>query len=204
MKIIALLAGCLCLLVGNLAVAQVAVGWRTDGRGVYPDAEPPTHWSKQTNVIWSTNMPSRSNAQPVIVGDRLFVCSEPFTLICIDRSNGKIKWQRTNSYRDVTNDEQWTEIEKELAAAEKLKKRRDPIRSKLAIEKKRYELVENKEDVRATIDALEEQLDELKAEFEKLPLAAKFTLPITQRQYNGYNVGCHPGCSAPAAASVDR
>ena len=69
------------LLSGSMADAQQAVGWRTNGSGVTPDANPPTVWSKQKNVIWTTKLPTRSNAQPVVVGDRIYVCAEPFTLI---------------------------------------------------------------------------------------------------------------------------
>jgi hypothetical protein len=48
------------------------VGWRTDGTGRYPDAQPPTEWSAQSNVVWKTPLPKPSNATPILVGDRLF------------------------------------------------------------------------------------------------------------------------------------
>jgi len=94
-----------------MVLAQKAVGWRSNGSGVHPDANPPTVWSTQKNVVWTTKLPSRSNAQSVVAGDRIFICAEPLTLICLNRADGKILWQRTNSYRDVTSEET-------LAAAE--------------------------------------------------------------------------------------
>jgi len=76
-------------------------GWRDDGDGLFPDANPPLTWSADSNIVWKTKMPEWSNAHPVAVGDRLFVNAEPNTLVCVDRNSGKIIWQRTNSYEDA-------------------------------------------------------------------------------------------------------
>ena len=65
--------------------AQAVVGWRSDGSGVFPGTTPPTRWSQTENVRWFTELPGRSNAQPIIVGDRVFLCAEPFTLLCLNR-----------------------------------------------------------------------------------------------------------------------
>ncbi len=80
----------LCL-IGSVAAA---VGWRTDGRGQYPDAEPPTTFSETENVVWATPMPSWSNASPVVTKDRIFVCAEPDLLIAVSKATGKILWQK--------------------------------------------------------------------------------------------------------------
>ena len=77
-------------------------GWRTDGTGSYPRAQPPVEWSpKSDNIVWATAMPGWSNSTPVIIGDRLFVCSEPTTLVCVRVSDGKILWQRDNSTKQL-------------------------------------------------------------------------------------------------------
>jgi len=81
------------LLVGSVAAA---VGWRTDGRGRYPDATPPITFSETENVVWATPMPSWSNASPVVTGKRIFVCAEPDLLIAIDKRSGKILWQKAS------------------------------------------------------------------------------------------------------------
>ena len=177
------------LVTGSMADAQQPVGWRTNGSGVTPDANPPTVWSKQKNVIWSTKFSTRSNAQPVVVGDRIYVCAEPFTLICLNKADGKILWKRSNSYRDVTSDEVLAEVEKELAIAKKLKPRLDAVTSKI----KQIEKASQKTKDQVEIDAFDDQIIELtkqtrdlEEQLAKLPLASKYTLPITQRQYNGY------------------
>lgn len=71
------------------------VGWRTDGTGRYPAADPPIHWSPDVNVVWKTAMPSWSNASPVLwaEGGRLFVCSEPDQIMAVDQRDGAILWK---------------------------------------------------------------------------------------------------------------
>lgn len=77
------------------------VGWRTDGTGSYPNSVPPTKWSmsggKGENLLWATKLPSWSNATPVVWKDRVFVCSEQDTLVCVSLNDGKILWQESNS-----------------------------------------------------------------------------------------------------------
>ena len=77
------------------AVNAEPVGWRTDGDGRYPDADPPIHWSPDVNVVWKTAMPSWSNASPVLwaEGGRLFVCSEPDQIMAVDQRDGTILWK---------------------------------------------------------------------------------------------------------------
>jgi len=68
---------------------------------VFPDARPPTKWSRSRNVAWKTPLPDWSNASPILLGDRIFICSEPTTLVCLSAKTGRILWQRTNTYADV-------------------------------------------------------------------------------------------------------
>lgn len=82
------------------AAAGPPVGWRTDGTGTYPRAAPPVKWSPQENVVWKTPLPAWSNATPIIVGERVFVCSEPTDLVCLNLADGKILWRRSNTYQD--------------------------------------------------------------------------------------------------------
>ena len=50
---------------GTLATASV-IGWRTDGTGSYPDADPPIRWAHDSdNVVWCTEMPGWGNSTPV-------------------------------------------------------------------------------------------------------------------------------------------
>ncbi len=70
------------------------IGWRGDGSGVFPDANPPVHWSTTQSVVWRTPMPERSNASPVAFKDRIFVTAEPDLLLAVRASDGVILWQR--------------------------------------------------------------------------------------------------------------
>jgi outer membrane protein assembly factor BamB len=73
------------------------IGWRAH-RGLYPDANAVTEWADDKNVIWKTGLPGQSNATPIIVGDRIFVCSEPTTLVCLSMKDGSILWEKSNDY----------------------------------------------------------------------------------------------------------
>lgn len=77
------------LFVCTLAIAADPVGWRTYNGGHYPDADPPTTWSADTNVVWKCALPSWSNASPAVLPDRIFVCSEPTDLVCVNKADSE-------------------------------------------------------------------------------------------------------------------
>lgn len=92
------------LTVANAADAQAA-GWRTDGTGAYPNTKAPSEWSTDQNVVWRCALPSWSNATPVVLDDRVICCSEPATVIAVDKANGKILWQTPVTYKDAGVDD---------------------------------------------------------------------------------------------------
>jgi outer membrane protein assembly factor BamB len=72
-----------------------SVGWRHDGTGEYPSTVPPPLWSleSRTNILWQTPLPSSANASPVVVDERVFLITEPSTLLALSTRNGRILWQ---------------------------------------------------------------------------------------------------------------
>src|SRR4051812_49711704 len=102
MKLIhSILAGVLLPLCPLAAVTGEPIGWRTDGGGSYPKAQPPLEWSPTKNVVWRTPMKGPSNSQPVLLGHRVFICSEPTTLLCLHSDDGRILWQKTSTYDEL-------------------------------------------------------------------------------------------------------
>lgn len=75
--------------------------WRGDPAGCYADTQPPLAWGPESNVVWRTALPEWSNASPLVTDDRVYVCAEPATLLCLDRANGKLLWQRAQDYADL-------------------------------------------------------------------------------------------------------
>jgi outer membrane protein assembly factor BamB len=59
----------------------------------------PETWSKTEGVAWVTPMPGPSGATPVVWGDSVFVSSpdaeKNLALLCLDRKDGKVRWQKT-------------------------------------------------------------------------------------------------------------
>jgi outer membrane protein assembly factor BamB len=78
------------------------VGWRGDGTGDFPEAAPPLRWSVAgEGIVWKTPIPARSNSGPILVGDRVFTCSEPSTLHCFSAQDGKLLWSSPTTFFDA-------------------------------------------------------------------------------------------------------
>ncbi len=67
--------------------------------GVSVRALPP-YETETTNILWQTRLPFWSSSSPVIIGDRIYLLSEPDDLVCLNKTDGKILWIRTNNYFD--------------------------------------------------------------------------------------------------------
>ncbi len=76
------------------------VGWRGDGTGRYPDANPPTVWyqkenGESKNILWKTKLLCYSWSTPIFVGDKIFTESEPYDPICLNKNTGRLLWIRS-------------------------------------------------------------------------------------------------------------
>jgi outer membrane protein assembly factor BamB len=90
--------------------------------GVAANADPPVFWSENKNIRWKTGLPGLGHSTPIVWEDRIFVTAaipygeamaprfsgapgahgnlpvthrHEFLVLCIDRSDGSIVWQRT-------------------------------------------------------------------------------------------------------------
>jgi outer membrane protein assembly factor BamB len=60
----------------------------------------PLHWGRESNLVWAAELPGVGHASPIVWGERIFLVtartdSEQRLLLCLDRANGQIVWQRT-------------------------------------------------------------------------------------------------------------
>ena len=92
---------CGLILLGVASLATADTGFRNDGSGCFMNTKPPLHWSVESNVVWKTPLKS-SNASPLVLGNRVFVCEEPDLLLAVDFADGHVLWAATNSYLAVT------------------------------------------------------------------------------------------------------
>lgn len=64
-------------------------------------------FSQQQDILWSAPLPGRSGATPVVWGDAIFVPSpdaqKNLLLFCVDRTTGKVRWQREVGAGDRVN-----------------------------------------------------------------------------------------------------
>jgi outer membrane protein assembly factor BamB len=109
----------LVLLVGALPTfAGNWPAWRgPDGQGHSPEKDLPTQWTKTTNVRWKAPLPDAGNSTPIVWGDRVFLTqatekvdwppkpnsggpasARRRSVLCFDRGNGKLLWQRDTIY----------------------------------------------------------------------------------------------------------
>jgi outer membrane protein assembly factor BamB len=179
------------LFLGKLsASAGEVVGWRTDGSGSYPKAEPPLEWSPKKNVVWSTPMPGYGVSHPVLLGKRIFICSEPATLLCLNREDGKILWEKTSSYSDLEIEPDVRErIKEEQAEMAVISKKESAVHKDMdTLNRSLTKDQATKEEIEKQLQPFRKQLEEFKKDKEKLTLGVLYTQP-----------GTHPtaGYSAP-------
>ena len=166
-------------------------GWRTDSTGRFLETAPPTEWTAEKNVIWKTPMPDKSNSSPTVVGDRIFVCSEPTTLICVSASDGEILWQRTNTYLDMLNPEELAavrqkmdevDMENTIKAFKASRKQRDKAEEKLE-DLPEDATPEEKAELEQKMKDLDEESERLEA---KLKPVEDYLVPEVH-EVNGYS-----------------
>ena len=178
-----LLLGILILgLFANVIFAD-SVGWRTDGTGRYPTATPPIEWSLEKNIVWSTPMPGKGNATPIIVGDKLFVCSEPDKLLCINLDDGKILWQKENSMVNVLSGDEQQAIKLAVVEMAKINKKLRPLAKELKNLSRKLKRDQGNEELKNNVQKLKVQVDPLK---NKLKQYQKYSTPKTHKS-NGYS-----------------
>ena len=79
--------------------------WRgPHGDGTTTESGFPTRWTSTENVVWKTPIPGKGHSSPIVWGDRVFVTSavedgdpkapKDRLLLCIDRKDGKVRWQK--------------------------------------------------------------------------------------------------------------
>jgi len=176
-----LLVGALTLLGPHTGHSQIAIGWRTDGTGCYPKAQPPQEWSTTKNVFWSTPMPGYGVSHPVPLRQFVFTCAEPATLLCVQRDDGKIIWQKTCSYSDLEIEpEVRVRLKAQLTEVAALNKKQSAIRREMetlhrSLEKDKTE----RQEIDRQLKPFRTQIDELNKQKLKFPLAERYTQPGT-------------------------
>ena len=148
---------------GLLTIAVIAiVGWRTDGTGTYPKADPVTKWSTKQNVIWKTPLAKWSNATPIIVGNKLLVCAEVDKLTCLDLADGNVLWEKATTLADALTTEPQAESEQQARDYAETQKKLKPLNAELGKFNRESSAIKKKLKEAPTDQALKTQADELK------------------------------------------
>jgi outer membrane protein assembly factor BamB len=163
------------------APAGEVIGWRTDGTGTYPKAQPPLEWSTTKNVVWSTPMPGYGVGLPVLLDKRIFICAEPATLLCLNRDDGKILWQKTSDYSELEiTPEVREQLKKELEETAELNKKQSAVQKEMdALHRELDKDKAPKEEIEKKLQPFRQQIDELQRAKLKLTVAVRYTQPQT-------------------------
>ena len=86
------------------AVRAGSYGFRGNGSGVYPGARIPLEWSSDTRPRWEVEI-GEGYGSPVVSGRRVFVTAEADKLHCVDLTDGKILWTRTNGFDQLPKEQ---------------------------------------------------------------------------------------------------
>jgi outer membrane protein assembly factor BamB len=87
-------------ILSDAALAENWPGWRGPrGDGTSNEKNVPVKWSRTHNIAWKTPIPGKGHASPIVWGGHIFVVTaikekEQRILLCLDRKDGKILWQR--------------------------------------------------------------------------------------------------------------
>ena len=155
-----------------LESTAVAQGWRGDATGRYPDATPPTEWSREDKVVWKTPMPGRSYGSPVVIGERVFVVSDPAELLCVRASDGELLWQQSVTPEEVLGEE----------AAEAVKRRLEDLEQQKNLLRREFrDLRESQPEAKTEQEALSARMKQVDEQIEQL----KRTQPVPNRGGSG-------------------
>src|SRR5882724_102819 len=97
----------------SLALAADWPAWRgPTGQGISEEKNLPLKWSAKENVKWKVPLANQGNSTPVIWGQKIFLTQAnkggtERSLICFDRADGKVFWQKDTAYTE--KERNWNE-----------------------------------------------------------------------------------------------
>jgi outer membrane protein assembly factor BamB len=153
--------------------------------------DPPDVPYQTKNVLWMAELPARSTATPILVGDRIFVMCEPDELVAIDKNTGKILWSAaTNCYEALTPAER--------TAHPALAERVDPLAAQLKAETDRSRRTELRRTIRDALLEIDREGFALRLDghFESHFGIVGFTMPTPVSDGRCVYVWCGMGVAA--------
>jgi outer membrane protein assembly factor BamB len=153
---------------GRPGLAAPPRQFRGDGTGLALTATPPLRWSPETNVVWSTPLPSWSNASPVVLGDRVCACSEPTTIFCADAATGRLLWQREVTLADTLPEPEGSAMRARVKEVERVAAALAPKSERLERLKRELRRSRAPAETKAEVEALTREINEARRQVEQL------------------------------------
>lgn len=83
-----------------VAVFSLAAGWRHDGTGRSAEGDSSMVGARDTAVV-KVPLPSGGFSSPVVVGDQVYLTTEPTELMAVDGRTGAIRWRHDHPVLDA-------------------------------------------------------------------------------------------------------
>ncbi|MFC1582797.1 PQQ-binding-like beta-propeller repeat protein [Planctomycetota bacterium] len=164
------------------AAEKTIIGWRHDTTGAFPDAKTVDSWSPTENVIWKTKTDKWSNASPVILKDRIFICEEPSSLVCLNRADGTVMWRRKIEVDSLFTAEEKKSLVENRARGAEIKNRMGKKNREYRKASRDLKRDKNNAEFKARVDTLKADMNVLKKEL--VPFQAYLQSPT--HNTNGY------------------
>lgn len=115
---------------------------------------------------WTAPLPSWANGSPTVVGNKVFVTSEPTTLVAVDRTTGAVLWSGRHDYVDTLSDEARTAFEADVAAYDTLQERFRTARLELSAAQRAARSKDPPADLQQTIATLAREVTTTQAQLD--------------------------------------
>ncbi|MBI4600762.1 MAG: PQQ-binding-like beta-propeller repeat protein [Planctomycetes bacterium] len=132
-----------------LNVSSAGSGGAKDLRFCLRLAELSTVPYESKNVLWMAELPGRSNSNPIVAGDRIFLMAEPDELLAIDKHTGKVLWSALNNFYECLSPE-------DRAATSAFREIVDPLVAALRAERGFERRLELRRKVQAALEEIDE------------------------------------------------
>jgi outer membrane protein assembly factor BamB len=126
-------------------------------------------------------MPGYGVSHPVPLNQYVFTCSEPATLLCVNRDDGKVVWQKTCNYSEIEIEPAVRErLKVELAEVAELNKKRSALQKEMdTLHRSLVKDKADKEEIERKLKPFRTQIDDLDKQKRTFLLAERYTQPGT-------------------------
>jgi outer membrane protein assembly factor BamB len=142
------------------------IAYRRDGSGVFADARPVANWDTAAgrNVLWKIDFPDWGHSLPIVVGDKLFITTEPQWLYCVDAATGRVLWKQESNVFDLVPGEEGQKLKEAWRINWDTRLKMAPLNDKVKAIGKQLAAADGDAKLKAELDKLNAELKPIQDE----------------------------------------